>query len=617
MNDVTEQVFDRVDSQETDSDKWQRAAKFVRRFVSKSADYREPHIELAVESRELYECWSTQSKSRIQRANLKLPYAFTIIETTMAQFSDLFLKDKPLFKFKGREPQDTVFENQLTDFHDMQVEKMRFREKLFSIVKADLLDGTVVAKVPYRFDEKITSTRVTQQDPITGEMYFTKEKQVRVTFDGPDLEQVPLIDFFPDWRATSPGDIQSMRGCGHRTYKTLNELKRAGIYKNLDEVEMSIRGRGCDAWKAPRWSENFSDQFDSLNDNELHKKRDELLEVWEYWGEYDKDKDGEFVPCLITVVNGEVCVRLQDNFYDEKFLPFVAAVNIPRDGEFYGIPEALSVKGLIKEVTSLRNARLDQTNLSVNRMFIVDRAAGIKQNSLYTRPNGIIYTNDVAGIRPLDMMDSSPTSAQEIAGLEQQIQTTTGLAAAAPAMSSLAKTFGRSATGAQMVNNFAAARIAVKARLFAYLFVRRMQEIMFMTNGQFVTDEQWVRVSDPNAAAQNPFTVLDPSAFAGNYDFEFVTSFEENDEAVFAKMQQFAQLAQAAEATQPGSIMWGPVFEATSRALLGREVKNFIRSDEERMQLMQQQMAAEQAANAQTGANAPQPNALPGMPTRI
>lgn len=615
MND--EQVFDRLDSQETESDKWQRAAKFVRNFVSKSADYREPHVELAIESRELYESWSAQSKSRIQRANLKLPYGFTIIETELAQLSDLFLKDKPLFKFRGREPQDSMWENKLNDFHDMQVENMRLREKLFPILKADLLDGTTIAKVPYRFDEKVADQRVAQQDPFTGEVFYAKEKVRKVTFDGPDLEQVPLIDFFPDWRATAPGDIQGMRGCVHRTYKTYNELKRSKMYKNIEELEASIRGRGCDAWTSPRWSENYQDAFDSLNDNELNKKKDELLEVWEYWGEYDKDKDGEFIQCLITVVNGEVCLRLDDNFYDEKFLPFVASVNIPRDGEFYGIPELLPVKGLIKEATSLRNARLDQTNLSVNRMFIVDRAAGIKQNSLYARPNGIIYTNQMDGIRALDMPDSSPTSQQEIMGLQQEIQTTTGLAASAPAISQLAKTFGRSATGAQMVNNFAAARIGVKARLFAYLFVRRMQEIMFMTNAQFVTDEQWVRVSDPNEAQNNPFTVLDPSAFAGNYDFEMVTSFEENDEAAFAKMQQFAQLAQAAEATQPGTIKWGPVFEATARALLGREVKNFVRSDEERMMLMQQQLMQEQAANAAVGQNAPQPNAIPGMPSRI
>jgi hypothetical protein len=601
-----------INGQDTSGDRYERAAKFVRKFVEKSSDYREPHIELAIESRELYESWSAQAKTRIQRANLKLPYGFAIIETELAQLSDLFLKEKPLFKFVGREPTDVMWENRLTDFHDMQVENMRFREKCLPLQKALLLDGTVVAKVPYRYDERIVDQRMPQQDPFTGEVFTAKQKVLKVLFDGPDLEQIPLIDFFPDWRTTAPGDIRGMRGCVHRTYKSYNELKRNKKYKNLEEVETSIRGRGCDAWKAPRWSENFQDSFDTLNDNELNKKKEDLLEVWEYWGEYDLEKDGEFVECVITVVNGEVAIRVDDNFYDDKIKPFVASVNIPRDGEFYGIPELLAVKGLIREATVLRNARLDQTNLSVNRMFVVDRAAGIKQNSLYVRPNGVIYTNDMNGIRALEMPDSSPTSQQEIQGLQMEIQSATGGVGTAGGMSQMARTFGRSATGAQMVSNMTSARIGMKARLFAYLFIRPMQEIMFATNHQFVTDEQWVRVTDPNEAAENPFTVLDPSAFNGNYDFEFVTTFEESADTELAKMQQFAQLAQAAEQTQPGTIKWGPVFEATGRALLGRQVKNFVRSEQERMEMQMQMMAAEQAANAAAGANAMQPNALPG-----
>jgi hypothetical protein len=603
-------------SEHTEGDKYERAAKFVRRFVQKSKDYRRPHIEWAIESRELYESWSAQSKSRIQRANLKLPYAFTIVETELAQLSDMFLNEPKLFKFKGREPQDMVWDSKLDDFHSMQVEAMNWKGKALPIFKSLLLDGTTVSKVPYRYQERIVDARVQQQDPFTGQVFTTKEKQLKVLFDGPDLEQVPLVDFFPDWRSTQPGDIQSMRGCVHRTYKTYNELKRNKAYKNLEDVEVSMQSRGCDAWKAPRWSENFQNAFDTLNDNELNKKRDELMEVWEYWGEYDLKGNGEFVECLITIINGEVCTRLEDNFYDDKFKPFVASVCIPRDGEFYGIPELLSVKSLIKEANTLRNARLDQTNLSVNRMFVVDRAAGIKQNSLYVRPNGIIYTNDMNGIRALEMPDSSPTSQAELQGLSMEIQNATGLAAATGGPSQLSKTFGRTATGAQLVNNIAQGRVGMKAKMFAYMFVRPMQQIMFMTNKQFVTDQQWVRVSDPNEAQQNPFTVLDPSAFSGNYDFEFVTTLEEGDEATLAKMQQFSQLAATAEATQPGTIKWGPVFEATARALLGREVKRFVRSDEERMQMQMQALMQEQAVNAMQGAATPQPNAQPGMTQR-
>lgn len=585
----------------------QRAAKFVRSFVERSQKYRKPHLDLAKKSRELYESWSDQAKSHIQRANLKLPYAYSIIETQHPQLCDAFLKEKPLFKFRGREITDVQWENTLTDFHEMQLEQMRFSPKFVSFAKALLLDGTAIGKVRYRFDEQVVRKRDVVNDPITGVPEVVVDEQRVVSYDGPDVEIVALKDFFPDWRAKQPGDIESMRGCVHRTYKTFNELKRAGVYKNLEELERSLRSRSNDAWESPLWSDDCPDEWDAYNDNEKAIKRDELIEVWEYWGDWDPDNKGSFRPSLITVANGDVTIRQEENIYDGKFLPFFAAVNNPRPEEFYGIPETIAVRGLIKEATVLRNARLDQANLSVNRMFVVSRDAGIRANSLYARPNGIIYSNDVNGIRPLDMPDASPTSRQEIGDLQMEIQNVTGQAAASPALGAMAKTFGRSATGAQLVSNMSNNRIAVKARMINYTAINRLQKLMFQINKQFVTEEMWVRVSDPQAAEQNPFALLGADAFTGNYDFEFRSTFDEDSDARFQKMQIFTQLAQAAEATQPGTIKWGPVFESIGRALLGREIRNFVRSDEERQMLQMQALANEQAVAAEQGRRAPQP----------
>ena len=88
--------------------------------------------------------------------------------------------------------------------------------------------------------------------------------------------------------------------------------------------------------------------------------------------------DGKFEEYLIVIANGDVVVRMEPNFYDYKFKPFVACPNYSRETEFYGIPELLAVRSLIKEANTLRNARLDNINLSVNPMWIADRAAGIK-----------------------------------------------------------------------------------------------------------------------------------------------------------------------------------------------------------------------------------------------
>lgn len=596
--------------------KHRRAADFVRRFVRRSEEYREPHIELALKSRETYECWSSQSKSVIQRANLKLPYGYTIIETQVPQLVEMFAKERPLIKMIAREPSDMQWQDDMTDFMDMQLDAMKFSARFIPWCKSVLLDGTAIAKVPYKYVEQVVQQRTAQQDPVTGETFYIKQPVRSVKHDGPDFEPINIVDFFPDWRVRSPGDIQAMRGCVHRTYKTFDELRATGRYINLDELEDSINIKGAceDAMFAkPYWkARQDGNSMDVLNDNEEQVKERDLIEIWEYWGVWSPKDDGKFEEYILVVANGDVTIRCEENFYDCRFKPFIATVNVPRDYEFYGIPELVAVKGAIKEATSLRNARLDQVNLGINRMFVVDRTAGIKTNTLYSRPNGVILTNDINGIKPLDAPDVSGVSSAEVQALQLEIQNATGLVNSAPAISQLAKTFGRSATGAQMVQSFASSRIGLKARLMAELAIKPLAHIMMMTNKQFVTDEQWVRVSDPARAAQNPFTVLPPDAFYSSYDLEITTNLENSNEMMFQNLQAFIQLAQAAEGTQPGTINWDPIFQATGRALLGRKVRNFVRTPEERQQLMYQQLAAEQAANAQAGASAPQPNAQPG-----
>ena len=125
---------------------------------------------------------------------------------------------------------------------------------------------------------------------------------------------------------------------------------------------------------------------------------------------------------------------------------------------------------------------------------------------------------------------------------------------------------------------------------------------------QFVTEDKWVRVSDPNA--DNPFAQLPPDAFFRKFDFTIETVLEHGGpEAQFGKMQAVAQIIQAFEGTQPGVSKPDVLLEALLRPLLGRQTKRFVRSDDEREELQNRQLLAQQAANAAQGQAAPQPNA--------
>ena len=226
--------FERDEQEVPERDTEKHAIRVVRAFMLNSKEYREPHLELARKSRELYENWSPAGRSIVQRANLKLPFGFTIIETQVPQIVDAFFRGGNVIQFKGQDYQDAMWEDPMTDFHHHQFEEMGFQSKTANFIKAMLLDGTAIAKVPYRYKELETLRRVTQMDPITGMPISIKQPAVEILFDGPDLEIVPIYDFFPDWTVKRPGDVTAMRGCVHRTYKTITALRQNKNYKSVD-----------------------------------------------------------------------------------------------------------------------------------------------------------------------------------------------------------------------------------------------------------------------------------------------------------------------------------------------------------------------------------------------
>lgn len=591
--------------------KERRAVQMLRTFMRRSSEYREPFLELARKSREIYETWQPTSRSIIQRANLKLPFGFTIVETQVPQLMDIFFQGgAPAFRWKGKGPEDAVWEDTISDFHIHQLEEMGFEPKAAAFFKAMLLDGTAIGKVPYLYREQDIIVRDSEINPITGEMERIKRAKTEIVVSRPDFEVVPIYDFFPDWSVKSPGNIKAMRGCVHRMYKTLAALKSSRLYKNLDEIDLSIGKKGTNAWSQPYYSEDdFKDDFERLQDQKEPGIKDSgRIELWEYWGLWDTTGNGDFEEYLITVANGDVIIRMENNPYDYKFKPFVACPNYIRETEFYGIPELTPVRPLIKEANTLRNARLDNVNLSVNPMWVADRAAGINSKSLYSRANGIIWTNDINGIKPITLPDPTNGSANELISIQQDIQNATATVNAAPIASTLGKQFGRSATGVNFIQSFSSSRLGLKGRLASELFFKPMADIMLLTNRQFVDENTWVKVMDPNTP--DPFKQLPPDAFYRKYDFAPNTALDGGGlDGQFQKMQTVAQIAQVFENSQPGTFKADILLESLLRPLLGRQVKRFVRSDQERSDLQAQQLASQQAINAAQGQAAPQPNA--------
>lgn len=180
-------------------------------------------------------------------------------------------------------------------------------------------------------------------------------------------------DIFID--PTCMDDFENCQFIIHRYETDLSHLKKAGIYKNLEEIKIKLDSSNIDGvyddYKRPdRYLFNFED-----------KTRRKLL-VYEYWGFYDINSDGINEPIVCTWV-GDTIIRFEENPYPDKKLPFVVTPFTPIPFQMYGESNAELLDDIQKVKTAIYRGFVDNMALSNNaqkgiRQGVLDQANRIK-----------------------------------------------------------------------------------------------------------------------------------------------------------------------------------------------------------------------------------------------
>jgi hypothetical protein len=109
-----------------------------------------------------------------------------------------------------------------------------------------------------------------------------------------------------------------------------SELKKDGDrYKNLDQVDWE----GNAPLNQP---DHYTQTPTSFSFQDPMRKK---VVVYEYWGFYDINKDGNLVPFVASWI-GSVLIRMELNPFPDQKLPFVLVPYLPRKREAYGEPDA-------------------------------------------------------------------------------------------------------------------------------------------------------------------------------------------------------------------------------------------------------------------------------------
>ena len=312
------------------------------------------------------------------------------------------------------------------------------------------------------------------------------------------------------------GDIDNAQFIIDKFITDLSSLKKDGRYHNLDKIE----------------EKNYTTDDTYYHDNDYKsdpsfrftdKPRKKLV-AYEYWGYWDIDDSGIVKPIVATWV-GDTIIRLEENPFPDKKLPFVVVQYLPPDNEtIYGDSDASLLKDNQDIIGAVSRATIDLIGRSANaqrgvRKDLLDPINRDKFNK------GLDYEFNPVN-NPKDAIVTSklpeiPRSALEVIQLQNnEAEALTGVKAFTGGISGDA--LGSSVGGVRSALDATAKReLGILRRLSEG--IKQVGRKIITMNAVWLADEEIIRITD------SEFVNIKRSALAGNFDLSLEVSTAEMD----------------------------------------------------------------------------------------
>jgi hypothetical protein len=384
-----------------------------------------------------------------------------------------------------------------------------------------------------------------QQDPegfeasTTQEMkdalQLSMEKQLPIepVADGTEMVMVTIKNH-PTWDVcdyknltidpTCKGIIDNAGFIIHSTETSMSELKADGRYQNLD----SIVGR----------SSTLADttyERDNESSFEFKDKPRQKMVLHEYWGYWDINKTGIVKPIVAAYVD-DVMIRLDENPFDDKKLPFTLVQMLPKRKSNYGEPDAELIIDNQKIIGATTRGMVDVMARSANAqqgyakgVFDVTNKRKFQQGEDYEynptiNPESAFHMHKFPELPQSAalMVQSQVADAESLTGVRPFAQSQTGAIGS------------DTATGVKSAMDATSKRDTGILRRFVEGLTKIGRKTIAM-NQQFLTEDEVIRVTN------NEFVVVKPDDLAGNFDLRLTISTAEEDDN---KAQQLAFMLQ-------------------------------------------------------------------------
>lgn len=477
--------------------------KIITEDMRRSENFQQPYFEKFSKFYKQYNC--VHDAYRENGSNLFIPYIYNIVETALPKILASVFESKPFITYKPIGEDNAEKGESMTNLVYFQMKQnMKAATRLYEIYKSGIMYGTAISKQTWRYTEKTVMQRVKTEQEIDGVKISVRVPQeaTKVTYDAPEMRNIPIESFFFDPAYT---DIESSPYAIHEYFKEIWEIKegaRSGYYKNAEKI-------GTEKESGARKT-RYDDSGLTLGD--MH----DGVRIWEYWTD----------DWLVTVANKSTVIRVEPNPFYHRRKPFVKWVPVEMPNEFYGKSMIETLVDLQAELNTVRNQRIDNVSLAINRMFLLNKAAGIDPSQLVSRPNGYIEVDDVdKDIKELVMSDVTSSAYNDEEVIKNDMDVTSGVHNQDRGQAGERR---ETATVATLLSSASSERFRMQILLMEEDPLTELGRQLAELNKQFLDDDTFIRITKEDGTTEGVTVSFDDI----DCEFDIVASATATDAAV-------------------------------------------------------------------------------------
>ena len=243
-----------------------------------------------------------------------------------------------------------------------------------------------------------------------------------------------------------------------------------------------------------------------------------------YWGYWDIDDTGEVKPFVATWV-GDTFIRMEENPYPDKKLPFILVQYLPRRKNIYGEPDAALIEDNQKIVGAVTRGIIDIIGRSASgQQGIRKDALDVTNARKFERGEDYKFNANVDPKQAfhMEVYPEIPRSALEVLNMQNNdAEALTGVKAFTQGISGQA--LGTTATGIRSALDATSKReLGILRRLSNGL--NQIGRKVISMNSEFLEDEEIVRITNEQ------FIAINRNDLGGMYDIKLNISTAEADE---------------------------------------------------------------------------------------